>query len=141
MINELFKFPVCMVDGDNEDKKISEQMRLGLPNKDNQGYDMIFGEAEYPYYDFIGVEDRWLPSKESLTNAMNGEFDACVVRFVNVGQVLVPWSKEKFKQKLAKFAQEYEAKLPPHPLEKREIRILNISPEQYNNIVGDTKQQ
>ena len=58
MIKELFKFPIVMIDGDNEEKKLEENELTGRKESD---YDMIFGEAEYPYFDFVGIEDRWLP--------------------------------------------------------------------------------
>jgi hypothetical protein len=137
MINQLFRFPIVMVDGDNEEKKTRTQRIMG---KEDEEYDMdmVFGEAEYPYYDFIGMEDRWLPSHTSLTKALDGDFDACVVRFMNVGQLLVPWSRKKFKAAITKFAQEYEASLPP-TLEKREGIVLTLTTDQYNEIVEGTK--
>lgn len=108
MIDELFKFPIIMIDGDNEEKKIRNKPDLGLPMDMEEDYDVIYAEAEYPYWDFIGVEDRWLPTDESLNNALNSVFEACAVRFVNVGQLLVPWRKEKFKSEIKKFSDNYE---------------------------------
>ena len=97
-----------MIDGDNEEKKIRNKPDLGLPMDMEEDYDVIYAEAEYPYWDFIGVEDRWLPTDESLNNALNSVFEACAVRFVNVGQLLVPWRKEKFKSEIKKFSDNYE---------------------------------
>jgi hypothetical protein len=136
MLQELFRFPIVMIDGDNEDRKQADQQRLGLPTvEEEEDYDMVFGEAEYPYWDFIGLEDRWLPSKESLDKALAGDFDACIVRFMNVGQLLVPWSKKKFKEKLLKFTLEYEQTNPKG--EKKDVKILTITPDQYDKIVGE----
>lgn len=138
MLNELFTFPVVMIDGKSEQMKAHNNRILGKGDEDGfDDYDIIYGEVEYPYYDFIGLEDRWLPNRKSLARAMDGKFDACAVRFVNVGEILVPWNKKKFKEKLREFAEKYEAALPPKPSDKREVRILTLSPEQYDDIVKD----
>lgn len=143
MLEEYFKFPVVHIDGDNEERKQEDKKRFGdLPTLDTEEedeYDMIFGEAEYPYWNFIGIEDRWLPSKSSLEKALAGEFDACLVRFVNVGQLLVPWTKEKFKRELKKFAEAYTASNPPD--EGKEIKVLTLTAEQFKNVTGDGKQE
>lgn len=139
MLNELFEFPIVMIDGKAEQEKAKHNRIMGKGDDDGYStdYDMIFGKVEYPYYDFIGIEDRWLPNKKSLARAIDGEFDACAVRFVNVGELMVPWPRKKFKEKLLKFAQDYEASLPPKQPERREVRILTLSPEQYDDIVKD----
>lgn len=141
MLEQLFKFPIVMVDGDNEDRKIRNKERYGaLPNaeeEDADDYDMVFGEAEYPYWDLIGIEDRWLPSKESFNKAMAGQFEACIVRFVNVGQLLVPWSKKKFKSALLKFAEEYDNN---HPKEKKNVNVRVLSPEEFKKIKGQIEE-
>ena len=103
MLKDLFVFPIIMVDGDNEERKDI----LGLSN--DAKLDVITGEAECPYYDFISVCDRWLPTDESFDNAMNGKFDACGVNFQQSGTFIVPWNKERFKRELSKFI----ASLPP----------------------------
>lgn len=138
MLEQLFKFPIVMIDGDNEERKIQDKQRFGdLPSGDNQhgDYDMVFGEAEYPYWDLIGVEDRWLPSRESLEKAMDGQFEACIVRFVNVGQLLVPWSKKKFKAAITKFGDEYEASRPPR--DQRLVKIKTLTPEEFKRVTGE----
>lgn len=86
-----------MVDGDNEDRKQS----LALPGENE--VDIIIGEADCPYYDFISVSDRWLPTEESFRKALDGEFEACYVVFSISGSYVVPWNKKKFKRELAKF--------------------------------------
>lgn len=140
MINELFKFPIVMIDGDNEERKSAENRLLGKGDDEGRtDYDIIIGEAEYPYYDFIGIEDRWLPQKRSLNKAITGKFDACGVRFVNAGYLLVPWNKEKFKEAIRKFAEEYEAALPPKPSQVKELKILTLTPDQYQDIVNNDK--
>lgn len=137
MLQELFKFPIVMIDGDNEDRKNADKELLGKDDEDDEPYDIVFGEAEYPHWDFIGLEDRWLPSKGSLEKALRGDFDACIVRFANVGQLLVPWSKRKFKEKLSKFAAEYNQSMPPRT--EKDIKVLTLSPDQYNKIVKEEK--
>jgi hypothetical protein len=117
MLDELFKFPIVMVDGENEErkriKKEEESDRMALPKSlEADEYDLIYGEAEYPYLDFIGFEDRWLPSTDSFDNALRGKFDACMVKFVNTPQLLVPWSRKKFKDELSKFIDKVESLRP-----------------------------
>lgn len=101
ILDKLFKFPVVMIDGDNEDKKARTSDALALDNE--QDADMIIGEAECPYYDFVSVTDRWLPSDESLQKALEGNFEACGVTFSQSGTFIVPWNKKKFKRELSKF--------------------------------------
>ncbi len=59
MLEQLFTFPIVMIDGDNEERKIKESQRFGdLPNAESEpqgDYDMVFGEAEYPFWDLIGI--------------------------------------------------------------------------------------
>ena len=142
MLNELFTFPIVMIDGDNEERKIKNKEQdelLGLKRAEEQEdetYDIVFGEAEYPYWDFIGVEDRWLPSKESLEQALKGNFDACIVRFLHAGQLLVPWSKGKFKKELKKFAQAYELANPVRE-KKPEVRIMALTADQFKKQMED----
>lgn len=143
MIDELFTFPIVMIDGDNEERKIKNKEQdelLGLKKddeEDEEDYDIVFGEAEYPYWDFIGVEDRWLPSKESLEHALHGKFEACIVKFLHIGQLLVPWSKSKFKKELKKFAESYEISHPPHTERKPEVRIVALTAEQFKKQMED----
>ncbi len=60
---------------------------------------------------------------------MAGKFEGCIVRFVNAGQLLVPWTKRKFKAELLKFADEYNANNPPK--EQRVLKIKTLTPEEY----------
>lgn len=140
MLDELFTFPIIMIDGDNEEKKIKDKEKFGsLPNQEDaeEEYDMVFGEAEYPYWDFIGLEDRWLPSSGSFQKALDGKFDGCIVRFLHAGQLLVPWTKRKFKAELLKFQQEYEVAHPKQPEKPKQTIVMALAPEQYNKMIGD----
>ena len=138
MLEHLFRFPVALVDGDNEERKMRAKRDMGdLPNQPQEveEFDIIFGEAEYPYWDVIGMEDRWLPTKESFDKAMGGDFEACLVKFMHVGTVLVPWSKKKFKANLLKFADEYDITHPPK--ESKVLRIKTLTEEETKKILGD----
>lgn len=115
LTDDLFTFPIVMVDGENEERKESEKDKYGnIPGKDSDPveYDIIYGEASYPYFAFQGFEDRWLPTQRSLKRALGQKFDACIVRFENIGQFLVPMSKEKFRESIDAFANDRE-KLEP----------------------------
>jgi len=106
-IDDLFNFPIVMVDGENEERKEKDKSRYGdIPGKedDTPEYDIVYGEATYPYYQFLGAEDRWLPTQRSLKRALSQRFDACIVRFLHVGQLLVPMTKEKFLTSIREFA-------------------------------------
>jgi hypothetical protein len=134
MLDALFTFPVVNIDGDNEERKLKENDLLG----DNDlPYDMVFGEAEYPYWDFIGIEDRWLPTTESFNKALDGKFEACMVRFVHAGQLLVPWTRKKFKTEIANFAKEFEESNPQESGKRAELRIMTLTPEQYKKATED----
>jgi hypothetical protein len=142
MLDELFTFPIVMIDGDNEERKMRNKPDLGLPSvsdDDEEEYDMVFGEAEYPYWDFIGVEDRWLPSTESFKKALEQKFEGCIVRFLHAGQLLVPWSKKKFKAEIKRFQETYELAHPPKQAEKPKtaIPVMTITPDQYKKIMED----
>ena len=138
MLDELFTFPIVMIDGDNEERKMRNKPDLGIQTDEpEEEYDMVFGEAEYPYFDFIGIEDRWLPSAQSLDKALTGKFEACMVRFLHVGQLLVPWSKRKFKSELVKFAEAYEVAHPKTQEKKPELRIMALSAEQFKKQMED----
>lgn len=106
--DDLFTFPIVMVDGENEERKERENNLFGQTEAEEPEYDIVYGEASYPYYDFKGCEDRWLPTKRSLQKALKQKFDACIVRFVDAGQFLVPMSKEKFRETWEEFAQPRE---------------------------------
>lgn len=99
MLDKLFIFPIVMVDGDNEQQK--EEMGDLIGNKPE--IDIIIGEAECPYYDFVSISDRWLPKDSSLDQALTGKFDACYVNFGQSGNYMIPWTKTKFKREFQKF--------------------------------------
>lgn len=106
LLDTLFTFPIIMVDGDNEEKKHRSKKRLeelGLDEEDDEQVDIIIGEADCPYFDFLSVTDRWLPTSESVNRAIEGKFEACFVMFSQSGNYVVPWNKEKFKEELRKF--------------------------------------
>jgi len=96
MLDDLFVFPIVMVDGDAEERK-------GALGMGEDQVDVIIGEAECLYEDFISVADRWLPTDESLSKAMAGKFDACYVIFDGCGGYVCPWTKTKFKRNLKAF--------------------------------------
>lgn len=138
MLDRLFKFPVILVDVDNEEKKQKDIDRLGLPGDQKREYDVIYGEAEYPFHDFVGIEDRWIPNEESMQKALEGEFEACVVKFLNVIPQLVPWNKEHFKKELKSFIEKYEEnkRIKEQEMSKQnpDMRIIQITPEQLQEL-------
>ena len=127
-----------MIDGDNEEKKEQNRKRFGdIPSDDEEEeYDIVYGEADYPYWNFMGSEDRWLPTKQSLDKALTGKFEACLVRFANVGQLLVPWTKKKFRAELMKFAEAYELAKGTSEGSK-EPKVLTLTVEQFKKVTGD----
>jgi hypothetical protein len=137
ILEDLFTFPVVMVDGENEERKEKEAHLLN--REENEGYDIVYGEAEYPYYDFVGIEDRWLPDQESLEKALNGKFDACIVKFTNVPQLLVPWPKDKFKKELKKFSENRQKMAQSMSLDGNnpQISVMRLSPKQAAEFLGD----
>lgn len=135
MIDDLFEFPTVMVDGDNEERKQSETDRLGI-GEDKKEYDIVYGTAEYPYYEFFGIEDRWLPTKESFENALVGKFDACVVKFSGISPLLVPWSKGKFKKAIRKFKEEREKVKSGEGDGYQDMTVMKITTEQLAKIFG-----
>ncbi len=100
-LDHLFTFPIIMVDGDNEERKEERNSLLAIDNSGD--VDIIEGQADVPYYDFISVSDRWKPTEESLNKAINGKFDACAVLFAHSGTFIVPWTKKKFLSELREF--------------------------------------
>lgn len=116
ILDEMFRFPGVMIDGDNEKQKDV----LGLPNENE--LDIAIGEWEIPYFGLIGISDRWMPNKSSFERAIEGDFNACAVTFSNIGTILVPWKKEKFKKEYREFVK----KLAPKP----QVQIMKLTPEQ-----------
>ena len=108
MISKLFKFPIILIDGDSEERRMQQNQSMGLD--DDIEVDVIVGEAECPFDDFVSLSDRWLPSDESLEYAKSGKFEACLVSFERAGTYVVPWNKTKFKKELQKFADNYYKK-------------------------------
>lgn len=130
-LDELFKFPAIMVDPDKEEEKMRRTESFAM--KEEEPMDLIYGEAEFPYYDFVGITDRWLPTQESMNKALEGEFDACMVIFANVGPFLVPWTKSKFKKELRKFVSEL-----PKPEAKMNMKMYHINSKDLKEILGKT---
>lgn len=124
ILDDLYTFPIVMVDGENEERKERESSILGNTDSEPE-YDIVYGEASYPYYDFIGIEDRWLPTQRSLSRALKSKFDACMVRFSNVGQLLVPMNKEKFMSEIQQFSMEREKTLYIAPKQEQPV-IINL---------------
>src|SRR5688572_24942847 len=104
ILDVLFKFPIVQVDRDLEQEKVNKAQKAAL---DMPELELVFGEAEYPYYDFIGISDRWLPTKDSFERALDKDFDACLVTFQHIGNQLVPWSKAKFKKEYSEFCKKF----------------------------------
>lgn len=110
-LDNLFKFPVMMIDVEIEQRKEKKRSKYSdddilsqvMENSDDDGVEIISGEAECPYYDFVSVVDRWIPTKYSRDKAKKGKFDNCFVVFGNSGSFVVPWPKDKFKQELKTF--------------------------------------
>lgn len=124
ILDEMFSFPCVMVDGDNEMAK--KNIYSGSGNE--PPLDIIIGEASYPYFALIGISDKWMPNDESFKNALeHREFDACLVTFANIGQVLVPWSKEKFKKEFRKFVDGIKPQQP-------QIQFLALTDEQLKEL-------
>lgn len=123
-MNKLFKFPIVMIDGDNEDRK--EEMKEKLALSDDQ-VDIIIGYAECPHYDFLCIADRWMPTDDSFQRALEGKFDACHVTFNQSGAFIVPWPRDKFKKKL----QDFKDSLP-----EKEVTTTILSKEELKEILG-----
>lgn len=144
MIDELFLFPIVSLDGDKEDARRRQMEKENdIIGNDEVDYEpeMYFAEAEYPHWDFVGIQDHWLPTKKSQYRALKKqEFDACIVRFLNVGQLLVPWTKKKFKAEIQKFAEEYALKHPkPGSEDDKELMVVNLTDEQLAKLMEDAK--
>lgn len=138
MTEDLFVFPIVMVDGENEERKEHEKDKYGdIPGQESPQveYDIVYGEAEYPYYEFVGLEDRWLPTRRSLQKALKGKFDACIVRFTDVGQFLVPWNKEKFKEELSKFTKLRES-LEEEEEEDNKMTVINFPADMLAKLIN-----
>lgn len=134
MFKDLFKFPIVLIDGENEERKRKEGELFS--REEQAEYDIITGYAEFPYYDFRGMEDRWMPSEESLERAMKGKFDACLVNFLHASSQLVPWTKEKFKQEIGKFMEEREKDIEEE--EKKigsKVTAIPLSDEQAKKLI------
>lgn len=102
MLENLFAFPIVLVDGEEEMKKEERNKMMALDMEDDR--DVIIAEAEVPYFDFLGIIDRWGFTRESKNKAKKGVFDHCMVMFLNSGTFIVPWNKNKFKEKISEFA-------------------------------------
>lgn len=135
MLEDLFPFPVILIDGRNEEEKSRESDRLGIASEEEEELDIIYGEAEYPYFDFIGIEDRWIPDKDSFNKALKGKFNGCLVKFANIGMLLVPWNKEKFKEEISAFIKKREGDKDKDETEPKKVTVIKFTPEMLANIV------
>ncbi len=102
MLKNLFAFPIVMIDGDEENEKTKLMEELALDSREELS--VIHGEAELPYFDFMGITDRWIPTEASRDNAKKGNFDHCMVLFQNAGTYICPWPKAEFKKRIEVFA-------------------------------------
>jgi len=127
ILDKLFTFPIILINMDNNDSN-----KNLLPKAVDEDLDMVEGgQAQYPYYDFVGIEDRWIPNDIGLARAKDGKFNACAVKFANMPQLLVPWRKEKFKGELAKFIEDVTVK-EKQKIQRNALRLL--SPEQARKV-------
>ncbi len=131
MLDKLFKFPIATIDGMNEEKKMKKAEDY---NMEEQELDMVIGEAECPYYDFLCISDRWLPTKESFQDALDGNFNACYVVFSSSGSFIVPWSKEKFKKELQNFIDNL-------PKEAPTVSFSLLDPDDVKKLFGEKKEK
>lgn len=128
ILDDFFKFPCVMVDGDNEMSK--KTLYSGSGNE--PVLDVVIGEAECPYFALIGLSDKWMPDEESFNNALeHREFNACLVTIANIGQYLVPWNKEKFKKEYRKFVESVKAKEP------KTTQVLLLTEEQMKQLENE----
>lgn len=102
MLEKLFAFPIVMIDGDEELKRVKRSLSSETEEEDDLST-VFIGEAELPYDDFLGAIDRWGADPESKEKAKKGIYDHCTVIFDKGGTYTVPWSKKKFKEKIALF--------------------------------------
>lgn len=137
MLEDLFVFPVILIDGRNEEEKMNMTETERLSKEEDDELDIIYGEAEYPYFDFVGIEDRWLPNKDSFRKALKGKFNGCLVKFNNVGMLLVPWTREKFKTELAAFIEkrEGEKEKEEDSVEPRKVTVIKFTPDMLANMI------
>lgn len=119
-----------MVDGNRELEKERQNQLLALDNKDP--IEVIYGEVECPYFDFVSVSDRWLPTEKSYDRALSGKFDACNVIFLHSGSFVVPWTRKKFKEEIATFAEQAKkiTKLGG-------LKILDITRDEFLKRLGE----
>lgn len=141
MIEDLFPFPVILIDGRNEESKQTEADRLGIAKEEDDDLDIVYGEAEYPYFDFVGIEDRWLPDKDSFDKALKGKFNGCLVKFANVGMLLVPWNKEKFKEEIGAFIEKREGGKKDEVAEPKKVTVIKFTPDMLANLIKAGEQQ
>ncbi len=137
MLDKLFKFPIVMVDGNKEEEK--ERFR-SLTNKDHEPteVDIIIGEAEQPYFDLVGITDRWMPDDASFEDAKRKVFNACAVTFMHTGSFIVPWNKAKFKKKFKEFVDKL-----PKDIEQDDthIHILKLSNKIQESLTDEKNSQ
>jgi len=99
---ELFTFPVIMIDPDKEDERDELTQSLGIKVQEEDP-EILIGEAMVPHWDFLFIRDRWNLTEESYKKALLGKFECCLVVFDQCGTFISPLSKEKFLKKLDEF--------------------------------------
>lgn len=138
-IDDLFEFPTIMIDmQDEKESEMSQSERLGIKieGEEEKEIELVYGIAEYPYYDFVGIEDRWIPNKESYRNARKGKFDACLVKFSGVGHLLVPIPKKEFKKMLTEFIEKREAITEKLTENVKKVTVLKMTPEMLSSLLN-----
>lgn len=116
-LDNLFKFPIIMIDGDKEDEKNEYKRDLNISLEDPE---LIVGEVMVPHEDFLFIRDRWNLTSDSYEKALSGNFECCIVEFRECGSFIVPWKKEKFLKELNLFRQNLK------PENKQDFLIVNI---------------
>lgn len=115
ILSDFFRFPIVMADGNVEEGRRRKKERFGdmtnSSSDEDDDMETTIGEAEYPYTYFMGVSDRWLPTRDSFMKAKNDfDFEACYVTFANIGSFIVPWTKERWKKEFSDFVKEFREK-------------------------------
>jgi hypothetical protein len=119
-IDELFTFPIIMIDGEKEEERDDTIKNLGIPLSENEDPEILVGEAMLPHWDFLFIRDRWNLTEESYKKALSGHFECCIAVFDQCATFIVPMKKEKFLKKL----NEFREKIPK--LDKPSVFFLEL---------------
>lgn len=123
MLDELFKFPIILIDEEEEEKRKKDADLEGTPYE----AEAIYSFTEQPYFKFESIIYKWLPTQESKDKAREGIFEASIVDFGD-SRFLVPMTKDEFKKKFKTFCDKMEKK--EQPLPERSMLLTFESDEQ-----------